>query len=206
MTEYLQTFRSAETARSLAVRIFKQYPKTSDSLRWLDKNQHDFKERIIFFADVLEKINTLLVNPIQEKLAYITEIESLKKRIGSNQIPTLPDAERESRTLSPHHSPALKAFFQGRREFSWADDDYDQTLPAKSAMGIFLEGYGRYIGLRMTNTIEKSREIQHSFVEAFEAVLLIEHPQSSLLSDVKGWMKSEDHKFSEPIQKVLNTV
>ncbi|KKS30609.1 MAG: hypothetical protein UU93_C0034G0006 [Candidatus Amesbacteria bacterium GW2011_GWA2_42_12] len=157
---------SAEKARSLAQRIFSQYPHTTESLQWLENNS---------------------------ELA----------KVARDHIPSLPEAELETTNQSTHNSPGLRAFFQAKREFGWADDEFDPEKPAKSAMGIFLEGYGRYVALRLSKEPDQIAKIQKAFVYAFEAILLVEHPESKLLGDIKEWMIADADKFSEPIQQLL---
>lgn len=205
MTETTSLLQSAETARSFATRIFKQYPHTSESLKWLNDNPTDFAQRIQDFDAVVTHINHVLSDPKTIKYEYEVEVRTLADLLEKKHTPSLVEANAEAANSFSHHSPVLKAFFQGKQEFGWADEEYDASLPAKSAMGIFLEGYGRYIGLRQTNDITKAGAIQYAFVEAFEAILLIDHPQSPLLADVKDWMKSDYHKFSQPIQRALQS-
>lgn len=203
MTETKQLFTAAAGARLFAEKVFRKYRHTTESLSWLKDHQYEFKQRILDFDDVVTKINRSLAHPQTIRSEYQVEIRTLSNLIQEKRIPTLVEAEIESSQRTSYPSPVLKAFVQGKQEFGWANEEYDASLPAKSAMGIFLEGFGRYVGLRQTNNLTEASAIQHAFVEAFEAILLIDYPSSPLLAEVKDWMKSDAHKFSEPIQQAL---
>ena len=176
-------------------------PNTTESLKWLKDNRPEFATRVADFDAVVAKLNEIIANPNSANEQYGVEINQLAVVAGKH-VPSLSEAELEANGQF-HHSPALKAFFQGKREFGWADEEYDPNRPARSAMGIFLEGYGRYVGLRLTKGPEQAAKIQKVFVYAFEATLLVEYPNSELLGDIKEWMRSDADKFSEPIQQLL---
>lgn len=201
-SETSNVLRSAEKARSLAQRIFSQYPHTTESLKWLEENRLKFEERIIDFDSVIAMLNKVIINLDKADKQYKIEVKELAK-VAGNHIPSLPEAELETTNRFTHNSPALQAFFHAKREFGWADEEFDPERPAKSAMGIFLEGYGRYVGLRLSKEPDQIAKIQKAFVYAFEAILLVEHPESKLLGDIKEWMTADAGKFSEPIQELL---
>ncbi|TSC88654.1 MAG: hypothetical protein G01um10145_821 [Microgenomates group bacterium Gr01-1014_5] len=201
MPEVPDSLDSAEMARSFAERIFSKYPNTTESLKWLKENGAEFITRVVDFNAVVAKLNEVIENPSSVNEQYRGEIDQLVSVAGGH-IPMLQEAEFETNEKF-RHSPALKAFFQGKREFGWADEEYDPNRPARSAMGIFLEGYGRYVGLRLTKEPEQVAKIQKAFVYAFEAVLLAEHPNSELLGDIREWIKGDADKFSEPIRQLL---
>lgn len=203
MSEHDNSLKSAEVGRSLAEEVFSQYPNTTKSLTWLKDNKLEFESRITDFDSVVAIMNEALVNPSSANEQYRVEIKQLVD-FSIIHIPSLQEAEAETTNNSIRKSPVLQAYFQGKREFGWADEEYDPNRPAKSAIGIFLEGYGRYIGLRLSNKSEKTAKIQKAFVYAFEAVLLVEHPNSKLLGDIKEWMKDDADNFSKPIQELLN--
>lgn len=201
-SEISNLLQSAEKAQSLAQRIFSQYPHTSESLQWLKDNRLEFEDRIIDFDSVVARLNEAIVNLNDVNEQYGTEVKELAK-IAGNHIPSLPEAELETTNRFTHNSPALQAYFHAKREFGWADEEFDPERPAKSAMGIFLEGYGRYVGLRLSKEFVQIIKIQKAFVYAFEAILLVEHPESKLLGDIQEWMTADADKFSEPIQQRL---
>ena len=201
MIEGSNLLRSAEKARSLAERIFSQYTQTTESLKWLKDNSQEFNTRIASFDWVVAKLNEALSNPTSANKLYGQEINELAKLI--EHIPSLTEAAAETNSKFTHNSPALRAYFQGKREFRWADEEFDPNRPAKSATGIFLEGYGRYIGLRLSREPEQIANIQKAFVYAFEAVLLVEQPNSELLGDITEWMKADVNCFSKSIQALL---
>lgn len=205
MSEPLSVLSAADHALHFAKRIFSKYPNTSESLEWLTLHPEKLNSRIFDFDYVIRKINVLLKDPRATPFEYRIEMQKFVNLAQEKHIPTLIEADLEASQSSPHHSSALKAFTQGKREFGWANEDFDQKLPAKSAMGVLLEGYGRFIGLRQTPDVARAEQIQHAFVEAFEAILLVDLPESALLGDIKDWMKSDAHKFSEPIQRALIT-
>ncbi len=201
-SEISNALTSAEKARSLAQRILAQYPHTSESLKWLKENNLEFETRITDFDSVITRLNETIVNLDQANEQYKIEVNELAK-VAGDHIPSLLEAESETVDKFTHNSPALQAFFHAKREFGWADEEFDPKRPAKSAMGIFLEGYGRYVGLRLSNESDQITKIQKAFVYAFEAILLVEHPESKLLGDIKEWMTADADKFSEPIQQLL---
>src|SRR3989344_2100933 len=157
MSEFPDSVNSAEVARSFAKKIFSGYPNTTKSLKWLKENGLEFKIRVVDFNAVIAKLNEVTGNPSSANEQYRGEIDQLASVTGEH-IPTLQEAELETNEQF-RHSPALKAFFQGKREFGWADEEYDLNRPARSAMGIFLEGYGRYVGLRLTKEPEQAAKI-----------------------------------------------
>lgn len=193
---------TAEHARSLAERIFSQYSHTTESLTWLKNNPQEFATRISDFDFVVSRLNEAIKDPGSVNESYKEEVENLRN-VAGNHIPSLSEAETEAARRFTHNSPVLRAYFHGKREFGWADEEYDPKRPARSAMGIFLEGYGRYVGLRMTDDIDQAKKIQKAFVYAFEAVLITERSQSKLLADILEWMKGDIEKFSLPIKHHL---
>lgn len=204
MGETSNLFRSATIARSLAERIFSQYPQTTESLKWLKDNIQEFNARITDFDAVVARLNRVLPHPTSTNEPYGQEINELAK--FTSHVPSLPEAETETNSKVTSNSPALQAYFQGKREFGWADEEFDSQRPAKSAMGIFLEGYGRYVGLRLSKKPDQIAQIQKAFVYAFEAVLLAEHPDSKLLGDIKDWMTADADNFSAPTQALLKSL
>lgn len=191
--------QAAETTRRWARFHFRRMPHVRGSLDYLGVNQQERAERVDTFEQVVTRLNDLLDDPDFTPPRY-ADITQLRNNMNGKKIPSL-----ETITDSPDMADAVRRTFEfGKQDFpSWADDK--MRSPTMPAIGVFLEGFGFFLGTHVHGPrVESALATKRSFLKSFEEVLLVEHPRSALLDDVLDWMKEERTDFPQEIQDLLS--
>lgn len=190
--------QAAETSRRWARFHFRRMPHVRGSLDYLGTNEMERTERIDTFIQVVTRLNDLLDDPDHTPPEF-ADVNQLRNNINGKKIPTLATI-----TESPAMADAVHRTFEfGKKDFpSWADSA--MRSPAMPAVGVFLEGFGYFLGSHIHGEhTDRVLATKRSFVKGFEEILLVEYPGSSLLSDVIDWMKEEKSDFPLEIQPML---
>lgn len=191
--------QAAEISRRWARFHFRRMPHIRGSLDYLGTTEQERTKRVDTFEQVITRLNELLSNPDQIPPA-LADVNRLKDEMNGEKIPTLVTI-----TESTAMADAVRRTFEfGKQDFpGWADSQ--MRLPTMPAIGVFLEGFGYFLGkLAHGSNEERALTTKRSFVKGFEEVLLVEHSGSALLDDVVDWMKEEKGDFPPEIQATLS--
>ena len=185
---------AAEKLRRLAWPYFSDYPHIRSAIEDL-RGSEEFNTRIQSFTSAITRVNELLnADEIPEEYVHLKRFKQVYKE---RQIPSLEDAFRDKDNFQV---AAKMAFDHAAKEYpGWADAEYDSEFTP--AIGIFLMGYGYYLGLRSEKTgqVSDAEEIGKSFDHGLEEVLVIEFPRSPILDDVGDWILDERNEFSDVV-------
>ena|SRR3989344_2724649 len=171
--------QAAETTRRWARFHFRRMPHVKGSLEYLGTNKQERIERVDTFEQVVTRLNDLLGDPNHTPPAY-ADVNQLRNDMNGKRIPSLATIMD-----SPEMADAVNRTFEfGKGDFpSWSDAA--MRSPTMPAMGVFLEGFGYFLGTYIHG--EQSNQAlatKGAFVRGFEEVLLVEHPNH------RYWMMS----------------
>lgn len=194
MTEQDHEISAFEKLRRLAWPVFREFRHIKESLSSL-RGSEEFTDRIRSFNAALLEVNEIISSgEIPKEYIHLKRFSELW---GKDKIPTLSEALSEKEDFKI----ASKMAFEHARENypGWANESYNNTFTP--AVGIFLMGYGYYLGLRKAGSEnqEEVKQIGINFDHGLEEVLIIHFPNSPILDDVGGWIREERDSFSPEI-------
>lgn len=189
---------SAEMTRRWARYFFRKHQNINDSIHWLGTNVEERSTLVRDFTMIIEKINVLFGNPdlIPDEYSDIKKLHELAR--GEN-LPSLNTIEKSVRKRPETALAVTKTFDYSKNNFpSWANILYSHK--PKSAVGIFIEGYGRLLGELFYPYDETMiQRTNRAFVKGFEEILVTDYPQSALFSNVIDWVLQEKTDFPQKI-------
>lgn len=171
---------------------------------WIRRHPEGLETRVVEFEDAMQTLTGLMndseldkskfknVAALQDQMRYEEDTPLTLGETFNMYARYLIDGDYD--TVPEHMNNTFSLIDKKITSGDWQFPHQITDNPNQLASALLLEGYGIFL-----EEFEGKKGYARNFVLAMEEVLTAEFPDSSLLSDVAGWIKEEKDDFSPEV-------